>query len=1283
MNELNAKPGKNPYRGGARPHISILRNLLVVFLLWGLWAPGASVYAQGLAIQNLELWVADVDVSNPANRIQALAEQDTIDLEATPSVSIIATIDDPDGEFSKVEFYIDDQFERAEAGVPLALKGDRFEGGDNMLNVWNVSAGEYIVRAVPLRGDGSAGAAFASTITVVQNLAPEANDLNLQTPNGQALNIDLSTEVADADGSIDWSSLSVESSVGGTSTIDGQGLVFTPTRDDAMGEIRYRVQDNQGKWSNTGTITITIGNYHTAPSLSDISVSTEVNTPVNLDVLAYASDPDGIDPNSIVIESAPATGSATVTGGQVVYNPATDYNGTETFTVTVADLNRDPKRSREATVTVVVGSQGLISRYDRYEPTVAGVWRYEIVRPEYRFPLSDLASLYADGPAINVEPSMTAAELESIIQNAPNGSRVVFASGVYNINDPLNISRGNIRLESNGRVVLDCTFGGSWNRYGLSFRSGGGTGTNTNITGGLENEHTYILQVQSSQNFAVGDWVRVVAYATAKSYPSGNQVNLPNGREVHRMATLCKVVAKPDGATLELDRKPAFPPGWIDYPEYAQVQQWRLLENIAVVGDFTISYTNMLGEADSGDNGNDNSWSQYAASVAGFNARNVANLAMVGVKTENTPSASMWINHCVDVYMESCGSYGAHNRGSGGQGYAMLHEGCTNMQARDWYDERMRHSWATSLNTSSVALDVEITYTESNPEFSHGGFDRLQSFRVQEISPHQDGERYRIFDHREVKVLSRNVGWVGTFSGRLPFGEYDHSLRTLPGQDANYDLRNLGSDHKPGFRDAPNAYYQTFAGLSDAGFNTLYIIGMGHGSRIVVNPGTHSFNLNNPRGNVFFVSPNAGSTPTVATVSGFRTRAERVRRADLIIIPQMTGINGFADLDISGERNAVIRLPDGGSITLNGIPASAISENHVKVMSVARMDRIHHRMGVQYQFKGDDPYVERTLVDLGGVAPRIKQVWNRPVEWVGGNNGVWLTPQGNTVEAITTRNTTISGDTVIYTLSNASKGDRLKLRMDPGFFRDEAGNSAQGIYDWHESVNHNTAFYSEAVLLDESFNEDGFIGAGSGSSSGDEGGRGGTFPVELLYFRAEANPYLNQVDLTWETASELNNDYFVVERSLDGSSFESMVQVAGGGTTQSRQRYETADTDPRLGKAFYRLRQIDLDGSFTYSPVVEVTFSVQDLSRVKLYPVPAPVGENITAEFFIPNAEQVAAEVLDARGKIVHLGAAEAVSGNGTLQLSTQGLMPGLYFVRVYDVDQPDVRVSGKLQVQP
>lgn len=95
-------------------------------------------------------------------------------------------------------------------------------------------------------------------------------------------------------------------------------------------------------------------------------------------------------------------------------------------------------------------------------------------------------------------------------------------------------------------------------------------------------------------------------------------------------------------------------------------------------------------------------------------------------------------------------------------------------------------------------------------------------------------------------------------------------------------------------------------------------------------------------------------------------------------------------------------------------------------------------------------------------------------------------------------------------------------------------------------------------------------------------------PVTLTRFsgsRADAG----HVNLSWATASEINNAFFVIERSADAKKFEVLGQVAGTGTSTTARTYSFTDERPLAGATYYRLRQVDLNGTSAFSPVVTVT----------------------------------------------------------------------------------------------
>lgn len=97
----------------------------------------------------------------------------------------------------------------------------------------------------------------------------------------------------------------------------------------------------------------------------------------------------------------------------------------------------------------------------------------------------------------------------------------------------------------------------------------------------------------------------------------------------------------------------------------------------------------------------------------------------------------------------------------------------------------------------------------------------------------------------------------------------------------------------------------------------------------------------------------------------------------------------------------------------------------------------------------------------------------------------------------------------------------------------------------------------------------------------------GALPITLGDFNAKLNEK-ESVDLTWTTFTEINNDYFTVEKSKNGYHFSELKQIKGAGNSNTPINYHTADNNPYVGISYYRLKQTDFDGKYSYSPVIAV-----------------------------------------------------------------------------------------------
>ncbi|HSI91775.1 MAG TPA: T9SS type A sorting domain-containing protein, partial [Adhaeribacter sp.] len=165
-------------------------------------------------------------------------------------------------------------------------------------------------------------------------------------------------------------------------------------------------------------------------------------------------------------------------------------------------------------------------------------------------------------------------------------------------------------------------------------------------------------------------------------------------------------------------------------------------------------------------------------------------------------------------------------------------------------------------------------------------------------------------------------------------------------------------------------------------------------------------------------------------------------------------------------------------------------------------------------------------------------------------------------------------------------------------------------------------------------------------------------PVELTLFKATAKTKV--VDLTWETASEMNSDRFEVERSSDARNFETIATVNAQGNSNTAKRYASVDENPKAGTSYYRLKQIDRDGTFAYSKVVAVQFASAE-QVVRMYPNPA--RERMTIAF----AQEIQGElrIMNAIGQTVKIVKLNQAGSNSELELNLTDLPAGTYHLRV------------------
>ncbi len=172
---------------------------------------------------------------------------------------------------------------------------------------------------------------------------------------------------------------------------------------------------------------------------------------------------------------------------------------------------------------------------------------------------------------------------------------------------------------------------------------------------------------------------------------------------------------------------------------------------------------------------------------------------------------------------------------------------------------------------------------------------------------------------------------------------------------------------------------------------------------------------------------------------------------------------------------------------------------------------------------------------------------------------------------------------------------------------------------------------------------------------------GVALPIELLSFTA--TPFNNQVNLNWSTATEINNDFFTIERSQDGIRFEPILTKKGAGNSTTTLTYQATDKAPLEGVSYYRLKQTDFDGQFTYSMIRSVDFNGSSPILITHYP--NPIAETVRFEFTTNSTTAANYIIYDAIGNMVYRGTTAAQAGVNNVELNLSKLSSGVYIIKM------------------
>jgi hypothetical protein len=175
-------------------------------------------------------------------------------------------------------------------------------------------------------------------------------------------------------------------------------------------------------------------------------------------------------------------------------------------------------------------------------------------------------------------------------------------------------------------------------------------------------------------------------------------------------------------------------------------------------------------------------------------------------------------------------------------------------------------------------------------------------------------------------------------------------------------------------------------------------------------------------------------------------------------------------------------------------------------------------------------------------------------------------------------------------------------------------------------------------------------------------------PLHLLEFKATKTA-TEKVLLNWRTEEEVNSRGFDIERSTNGVQWIKIGTVSSTGQRSTTQSYRFTDQSPAAGNNYYRLKQLDIDGQYDYSPVRLVSFGSSNI--IQVYPTLAKENSQLFVGGISP--EKVSIELFDNKGSVVYK--TKLYSNSFMLP----HLLPGVYYVKLVDIN--DHKVAGSTQI--
>lgn len=173
-------------------------------------------------------------------------------------------------------------------------------------------------------------------------------------------------------------------------------------------------------------------------------------------------------------------------------------------------------------------------------------------------------------------------------------------------------------------------------------------------------------------------------------------------------------------------------------------------------------------------------------------------------------------------------------------------------------------------------------------------------------------------------------------------------------------------------------------------------------------------------------------------------------------------------------------------------------------------------------------------------------------------------------------------------------------------------------------------------------------------------------PIELTAFVGNTSGADNVLE--WATASEINNDYFILEHSINAENFLEIGKIEGAGNSESPMNYLFTDDNPYIGTTYYRLKQVDYDGNFKYSEII----NVENITTNYFIITPNPANGLINVDFEMYQSNPYTMEIINSLGIITNVKQGNAIAGMNNQQIELTG--QGVYWIILRSEGHVDIK---------